>query len=328
MNRKAIKGTITSKFNSFLKTITDKKLRDDLKENTIFTGGCIASMLLGDEIKDFDIYFTNMDTALNVAHYFTKQFNETKRERIVPKAYVQLGTKDGIIKTWYNGDPCTSFGSTEQKQKKQRRNYGNGLLPEGRIRIFIKSAGVVGEVPIDKPFEDVYDKEGLPLETKDDKPKYRPVFLSSNAITLSDRFQLITRFYGTPDEIHKNFDFAHATNYFTTVDNNLVLRSNALEALLSKNLIYVGSKYPLCSIIRTRKFIERGYHINAGQYLKIMYQLSELDLNDIDVLEEQLIGVDSAYFMQIIDMIRDKKEEDPNFKLESTYLCELIDKIF
>ena len=59
-----------------------------------------------------------------------------------------------------------------------------------------------------------------------------------------------------------------------------------------------------------------------------MYQLSQLDLNDVDVLEEQLIGVDSAYFMQIIEMVRKKKEENPDFKIDSTYLGELIDKIF
>ena len=28
--------------------------------------------------------------------------------------------------------------------------------------------------------------------------------------TLSDKIQLVTRFYGTPEEIHKNFDFVHA----------------------------------------------------------------------------------------------------------------------
>ena len=62
----------------------------------------------------------------------------------------------------------------------------------------------------------------------------------------------------------------------------------------------MGSKYPLCSIIRTRKFIQRGYTINAGQYLKMAMQLNELDLKDVSVLQDQLIGVDSAYFDMVI----------------------------
>ena len=34
-------------------------------------------------------------------------------------------------------------------------------------------------------------------------------------------------------------------------------------------------------MIRTRKFLKRGWHINAGQYLKMCFQISELDLSDI-----------------------------------------------
>ncbi len=322
MNEKAIKGTITSKFNSFLKTIKDEKLRNILKRNTIFTGGCIASMYLGDDVKDFDIYFTNKETVIAVAHYFTTEFNKTHKGK---EAYVQIGLKDGID-TYFNGKKCVKFGTGQGRTER----YSMKSCPEGRVRIYIQSSGVAGEVPTDEPFEDVYDKKELPLETKegDGKPMYRPVFLSSNAITLSERFQLIIRFYGTPDEIHENFDFAHATNYFTTVDNKLHTRNNALTSLLSKNLQYVGSKYPLCSIIRTRKFIERGYHITAGQYLKIMYQLAQLDLNDVNVLEDQLIGVDSAYFDMMIGAMRDKQEKDPKYKIDYDYICTLVDKIF
>jgi hypothetical protein len=37
------------------------------------------------------------------------------------------------------------------------------------------------------------------------------------------------------------------------------------------------------------------------EILKIMFQISELDLTDILILEEQLIGVDIAYFSLLID---------------------------
>ena len=51
-----------------------------------------------------------------------------------------------------------------------------------------------------------------------------------------------------PDQLHENYDFVHCTNYWTSWNNELVLRKEALEALLARELRYVGSKYPLCSI--------------------------------------------------------------------------------
>ena len=91
---------------------------------------------------------------------------------------------------------------------------------------------------------------------------------------------------------------------------------------------YIGSKYPLCSVIRMRKFIKKGWHINAGQILKILFQVSELDLNDIATLEDQLVGVDSVYFMQLINALKSKMKKDENFNYGSKYINSIIDKIF
>ena len=106
------------------------------------------------------------------------------------------------------------------------------------------------------------------------------------------------------------------------------LPAAALESILSKTLVYEGSKYPLCSVIRTRKFIKRGWHINAGQYLKMFFQISELDLTDIAVLEDQLVGVDSAYFMMLIEALRDRMKKDEEFKISTEYVTTIIDRIF
>jgi hypothetical protein len=222
----------------------------------------------------------------------------------------------------------------------------------GRIRVVAKSAGVASEAGTEKPYEyfeanpdenaggeyiegvltnkeEIEDSheatEKAALETKGEKKdKFRPVFVTSNAITLSDKLQIILRFYGDPDAIHENYDFVHCTCYWTSWDSNLVLRPSAMEAMLAKELRYVGSKYPICSLVRVRKFVGRGWRINAGQILKMAMQISELDLTNIEVLEDQLTGVDTAYFVQLIDRL---KEKDPS-KVDTAYLVELIDKIF
>ena len=89
------------------------------------------------------------------------------------------------------------------------------LVPNGKINIFISSKGVLA----DEDAETVTDETEPILPEEDEqeekepikKPKYRPVYLTSNAITLSDQIQIVIRFWGEVEEIHKNYDFAHCT---------------------------------------------------------------------------------------------------------------------
>lgn len=323
MKAKTINLTLRKKIDEWLDTIEDEALRVRVGNNTIVTGGAIASMLLREQINDYDVYFRDYETAYRVSEYYMKRFSPETKKGIPCRIYLA----DEF------GKELTSMGSP------------------GRIKIMIKSAGIASEDGSEKPYEyfesrpegeasgyvgevmrdsgqiqDTYEQtEGMALETEDDgKPKYRPVFMSTNAITLSHRIQLVIRFYGEPEAIHENYDYVHCTNYWTSWDNGLVLRREALECLLSKELRYVGSKYPICSLIRLRKFIARGWTVNAGQILKAVMQISELDLKDIRVLEDQLTGVDAAYFCEVISKLKDKDPE----KVNAAYLVEIIDRMF
>ena len=297
MKIKTINTVINKKFDEFIASISDESVKKLVETGTIITGGCIASMLLKEKVNDFDLYFKDKLTALAVAHYYVNKFNE------VGGSYVpEVRTVD------VNGDAF---------------DYGD------RIKIYIKSAGVVGTIPIEQSERSI---EGTLLEEADEissetleiKEKYLPVFLTSNAITLSGQIQLIIRFYGTPENIHENYDFVHCTNYWTSWDRKCTVNSSALESLLSKELRYIGSKYPICSIIRTRKFIARQWTINAGQYLKMIMQASELDLSDLRVLEDQLVGVDASYFNQVIFEMSQRNKET----IEIGYLMTILDRIF
>lgn len=194
------------------------------------------------------------------------------------------------------------------------------VTEDDRVKIFIQSSGIAES--------EGYNESEEEVESNNETDKYSPVFLSANAITLSNKVQLVIRFYGSPEEVHKNYDFVHCTCYWEAEKGNLVLPADALESIVTKNLRYTGSLYPLCSVIRTRKFIKRGWYINAGQYLKMCFQISELDLADLNILEEQLTGVDALYFHQIISICKNKEKKDAAFKIDSSYLCNVIDKIF
>ena len=305
MKAKNVKSVLRNKFQHLLKHVRDDNVRKVMAENTIITGGAIASMLLGEEVKDFDLYFRTRAAAALVAEHYCQEFAKNPPPRFKQGPGVQIRVD----------------------------------VLEDRVRVKVQSAGIASEAPANEyQYFELTDPESgdageyvakvLQIDqdanANEDKPKYRPVFLSSNAITLSDSVQFITRFFGEPGEIHANYDYTHCTNYWKSWDGELVLRPDALEALLARELRYVGSKYPLCSIIRSRKFIQRGWAITAGQYLKMVMQLQELDLGDLNVLEEQLTGVDAAYFSEVIEALRERD----NQRVDAAYLVELVDRIF
>jgi hypothetical protein len=205
---------------------------------------------------------------------------------------------------------------TNHNSKDKYREGIKGLtvrnLQPGQVKIFLAHEAPSG-------YRTQFENEGL--------GKYLPLFFSPNAISLSDNLQIVLRFTGTVEEIHKSFDFIHATNYYT-FDEGLVTNIKALESILTHQLSYQGSLYPLTTIIRMKKFLKRGWNVNAGEMLKCMFQISRLDLTKPEVLEENLVGVDVAYFSTLVEILRNKYEKEPLFELSFDYLCTLIDRVF
>lgn len=341
MKIKTINSIITKKVNEWIETIDDEALKDDVKKNVIVTGGCIASMLLKEQVNDFDVYFTNLRTTYNVARYYHKEFfgKET------PDCFVQIcSLRDNQQWVDINLDD-----DKIPKNKDYTSLYESVLdyVPEQgedvkyRVRVWLRSSGVAGEQPQEEEVHvDQYDSyennEQIDLnnvldDLEDVVPeaveKFKPTFITDNAITLTNRIQLVLRFYGSPEVIHDNYDYVHATNYWDSKSGKVTTNVDALECILAKELKYVGSRYPLASIFRMRKFIQRGWSVNVGQILKASLQLNDMDLNNPYVFANQVTGVDVHYMAQLVRQIQSKYEEDPTIDIKS-YAMNIINKIF
>ena len=294
MNSKNIAKALNAKLNKWVETIDNKDVVKTIKKNALITGGAIVSLLNNEKPNDYDIYFKTLESCKIVASYYAEKWNDSHRNI---------------------------------------RNV-EVVIENGRVQCLIQSQGAIieeGESAIDDDTEP-YTNKNLEEPTREnpeiEKSKYRPRYFSTNAISLSDGIQIVIRFWGPVEEIHKNYDFEHCKCSYDWNENKVDLPVKALECIINKELYYSGSKYPLCSIIRTRKFISRGWTINAGQYVKMALQLNELDLKDLNVFKEQLVGVDSAYFSAAIEAICKKQENEPDLKIDNNYLFEIINRIF
>ena len=265
----------------WLETISDGKLAARVKDSLLISGGSITSLLLDQEVNDYDIYIKDVDTLKDLVKYYTAPYTNI----------TVLDGRTDIKLDWLNNSEWIAKRTLKQDQ----------------IKLYFDESA------------------GMRVNEWEENLNYQPVFFSPNAISLSNDIQIVCRFHWDNVAIHKTFDFIHATNYYTTNDG-LVTNKEALESILTKQLKYQGSLYPLTTIIRIKKFLKRGWNISAGEMLKVMFQISELDLKNPDVLEEQLIGVDVAYFSALINILRNV-EWDEN-KMISQYLNACIDKVF
>ena len=317
MKTKTIRSVMRMKLERWAATL-DPPLRQAALRDALVCGGAVSSMLMGERVNDYDLYIKNPVTLQMLANHYASVFNMSNKLKSVNEYDVQVADKE-------------------------IRNIQGEL--ERRITFVMRSAGVASENQ-----DDVYDYfecspdavaeafvdglKGNPMEAVEEvtteladkkKPPFRPVFFSDNAVTLSDKVQLVVRFHGKMEEIHCNFDFVHSMCGYDYEIDHLYASHDAMASMLSKDLEYRGSLYPLASMFRMRKFMARGWRITAGQMLKIAWQLNELDLSDMDVLNEQLMGVDRAYMKQLIDRINSK---DPKQKVDSAYVALLVDEVF
>lgn len=305
VRRRNIKSVLRNKINEWLESIDNKAVRDAIAPHVIVSGGSIASMLMGEKINDFDVYFRTGEAAEAAARYYVEKFK---------------------------ANPPTRFAGSDKLATLQVQRFSD------RIKVVVKSVGIAGESGTDeyRYFEQVDDdaastdfvenvaKDAQETEEPADKGKYRPKFLTSNAITLSHRMQIVIRFFGEPADIHRNYDFVHCMCAWDAANGQLHIPQEAVESMLARHLVYRGSLYPLCSLIRTRKFIAKGWTIDAGQYVKMGWDLNQLDLKDIRVLEDQMVGVDAAYFYEVLRLLREQNGE----RVDGAYLMQVIDRVF
>jgi len=301
--RKTIEKIVRRKMNEWLRTIGHRTrdednleavsgnadLADAVRADYFLTGGALASMLMGEEPNDYDVYLRTPAVAAKLAeHYISKlpAANNPRSEKIEVKA-----DKD-------------------------------------RVSIFVKSSGIASEESDQSGYTyfeygpsngEEFLKEVIKSE---DKGNYKVAYMTTNAVTLTDGVQIVIRFVGKPEKVHEFFDYAHCTSYFTE-EGGLVVPEKALETLRTRELKYQGSLYPICAMFRMRKFIKRGWTITAGEMLKIAWDISKLDLTDIEVLRDQLVGVDSAYFRELLDILENERRP-----IDRSYLVELVERVF
>jgi hypothetical protein len=119
----------------------------------------------------------------------------------------------------------------------------------------------------------------------------RPLTMTTHAVYLSTRIQLMTSFYGEPAWMVSLYDYEHCTGYYTASERQLVVSAAARQAITTRTLRYrPGAYFPLLSLLRLPKFIARGYTIELGQLFQLALTVAGEGLGERGWLR-QLLGL-------------------------------------
>ena len=104
------------------------------------------------------------------------------------------------------------------------------------------------------------------------------MIVTDNAVSIG-KFQIITRWVGTPQEVISNFDFKHNMYYYI----NGKVHTLAKWEYLDDNKLRFNDDRPrdICGcIIRTKKFIERGFQLTNKEMARMLLKLNEVGFNE------------------------------------------------
>jgi len=310
MKNKSISKYLSEEFYNFLAQVVPKDQREYVLKNSFITGGSLYNLKMyrsghkleiDSIIKDYDIYFSNKQTLVNLIRSEVKFYHELVDD---------------------NADSWNEFDIDDLKKLRISYQSSNGkeydetdYFADDTNTIFLRII-----IP-----ESLYD-----LLRKDRKDKYSKYKILKDTFTYVtghsmsfDKYQVITRFTGSPDVIHSFFDFDHAKGVYMPFTGEVMFPASIIEAMYEKELKYTGSKYPVASIFRMIKFLNRGFTISKIELLKILFQIMQMDFTNKDTLYDQLEGfygddivpdiqiledhgIDSSLFEEIIKTLESK----------------------
>ncbi len=101
-----IRGELRKKYDQLSRCIADSEVRSVFSRHVFIAGGCLASMIRGDEPKDFDFFLNSKDALYKVVEYFVNQHNQ--------RSYVD---RELSVSIWDDGKVTFSVPGGYTKQK-------------------------------------------------------------------------------------------------------------------------------------------------------------------------------------------------------------------
>jgi hypothetical protein len=105
-----------------------------------------------------------------------------------------------------------------------------------------------------------------------------PLLITDNAVSIG-KYQIITQWFGLPDEVVSTFDFKHLMFYYR---NNKIETLSDFKYLASRKIFYNENRARdiVHSLMRLNKFIKREMSVSQKEVSKMILALDKVGISD------------------------------------------------
>ena len=136
-------------------------------------------------------------------------------------------------------------------------------------------------------------------------------FISEKSLSFNfeeNSYQMIHfKYYDSPEDVFESFDFTVCMGAYDFMTEEFVLDEDFLKHNAQKNLNFnPATDFPLISLLRTKKYQQRGYFLSATEMMKIGLTCNKLKIENYDELKDQLGGMYGLDFTDVFAELIDK----------------------
>lgn len=139
------------------------------------------------------------------------------------------------------------------------------------------------------------------------------VFESENADSYESngiKFQVIKKVWGEPKDVIETFDFTIAKCAYDDAKDSFWMNQCFLQHLAQRVLVYciTPGSYPIASLWRMRKFIQRGFWMPAAEMIKLILRIRDVQIDNFGEMRDQIMGVDTVSMAPLLEALEKCKD--------------------
>jgi hypothetical protein len=166
------------------------------------------------------------------------------------------------------------------------------------------------------------------------RTKASPVFVTDHATTYrceGNTFQLVKVVFGSAAEVFDKFDFTVCMGAYSCGEDTFTLQTHFIQHNSQRKLVFhKGTLFPICSMVRTVKYMRRGYTMTGVERIRIAMAVSRLQLTSWQDVKKQLQGIDTTFLKPLTDNMLSEGRADKTFDYDEfdAYIEDIMTKYY